>query len=49
MCDADFFRIRTPLAANTPVFAVHDVADFAAHMCRSVPDTLLSKVERTTL
>ena len=49
MCDADFFRIRTPLAASTPVFALHNVADFSVHMCRSVPDTQLSKVERTTL
>ncbi|MGD0619080.1 MAG: glycoside hydrolase family 28 protein [Bryobacteraceae bacterium] len=47
--DADFFRIRTPLAASTPVFALHNVADFSVHMCRSVPDTQLSKVERTTL
>jgi polygalacturonase len=47
--DADFFRIRTPKVEDTPVFALHNVADFAAHMCRSVPDTELTHVEQTTL
>ncbi len=47
--DADFFRIRTPIAAETPVFALRNVQDFAVHMCRSVPDTQLPRAERTTL
>ncbi|MFZ0933169.1 MAG: glycoside hydrolase family 28 protein [Bryobacteraceae bacterium] len=47
--DADFFRIRAPREADTPIFALHDVADFAVHMSRSVPDTQLAKTEQTTL
>jgi polygalacturonase len=47
--DADFFRIRTPLAAGAPAFALHNIADFAVHMCRSVPDTVLPHAERATL
>ncbi|MGA2184098.1 MAG: glycoside hydrolase family 28 protein [Bryobacteraceae bacterium] len=47
--DADFFRIRTPKTADTPVFALQNVADLSIHMCRSVPDTQLTSVEKTTL
>ena len=47
--DVDFFRIRTPHEADTPVFALHNVEDLAIHMCRSVPDTQLPKVEETVL
>jgi polygalacturonase len=47
--DVDFFRIRTPHEADTPVFALHNVEDLAIHMCRSVPDTQLPKVEQTVL
>jgi len=47
--DADFFRIRTPVEADTPVFALHNVADLAVHMCRSVPDIQLPHAERSTL
>jgi polygalacturonase len=47
--DADFFRVRTPSRPDTPVFALHNVADLAVHMCRSVPDTQLPHAERTTL
>jgi len=47
--DADFFRIRTPQVADTPVFALHNVADLAVHMCRPAPDTQLAQTERSTL
>jgi polygalacturonase len=47
--DADFFRVRAAHAPGTPVFALHNVADLAIHMCRSVPDTRLPQAERTTL
>jgi hypothetical protein len=47
--DADFFRIRTPHEADTPVFALHNVEDLAIHMCRSVPDTQLAKAEQKVL
>jgi hypothetical protein len=47
--DADFFRIRTPRVADTPVFALHDVADLSVHMCSGVKDTQLQKVDQKTL
>jgi hypothetical protein len=46
---ADFFRIRGSRTNGVPVFALHDVSDFDVHMCASVPDTQLAKVERKTL
>lgn len=46
---ADFFRIATPHADDAPVFALHDVTDFSAHMCSGVKDTELKKVESKTL
>ena len=47
--DADFFRIKVPHAAGVPVFALHNVSDFAVHMCGGVPDTELKTVESKTL
>jgi polygalacturonase len=47
--DADFFRIKVPHAAGVPAFALHNVSDFAVHMCSAVPDTLLKTVENKTL
>jgi polygalacturonase len=47
--DADFFRIKTPQAADTPVFALHNVAGLSVHMCTGVKDTQLQKVEQKTL
>ncbi len=47
--DADFFRIRAQHEAGTPIFALHHVADFAVHMCRSVPDTQLAQTEQADL
>jgi len=47
--DADFFRIKVPHAAGAPVFALHNVSDFAVHMCGGVPDTQLKTVDNKTL
>jgi polygalacturonase len=47
--DADFFRIKAPHAAGVPLFALHNVSDFAVHMCGDVPDTQLKAVENKTL
>jgi polygalacturonase len=47
--DADFFRIKVPHVAGAPMFALHNVSDFSAHMCGDVPDTLLKTVENKTL
>jgi hypothetical protein len=47
--DADFFRIKTPRAADTPVFALHNVNGLSVHMCSGVKDTELQKVEQKTL
>ena len=46
---ADFFRITTPHAADTPVFALHNVSDLSIHMCNGVKDTQLAKVDQKTL
>jgi polygalacturonase len=45
---ADFFRIKGSRTAGAPVFSLHDVSDFDVHMCASVPDTQLAKVEQKT-
>jgi hypothetical protein len=47
--DADFFRIKTPRVADTPVFALNNVAGLSVHMCSGVKDTELQKVEKSTL
>ena len=47
--DADFFRIKVPHAAGVPAFALHNVSDFAVHMCSDVPDTQLKAVDNKTL
>ena len=47
--DADFFRIKTPHVADTPVFALHNVTDLSVHMCSGVKDTELPRVEQKTL
>ena len=47
--DADFFRIATPHAADTPVFALHNVTDLNVHMCSGVKDTQLPKAAKGTL
>jgi hypothetical protein len=47
--DADFFRINTPRIADTPVFALHNVAELSVHMCKGVTDTQLARVDQKTL
>ncbi len=47
--DADFFRIKTPRATGGPTFALHNVSDFAVHMCSDVPDAQLKTVENKSL
>jgi hypothetical protein len=47
--DADFFRIKTPQVADTPIFALHNVTDLSVHMCNGVKDTQLQKVDQKTL
>ncbi|HTP33770.1 MAG TPA: glycoside hydrolase family 28 protein [Candidatus Acidoferrales bacterium] len=47
--DADFFQVKTPHAADTPVFALHDVSGLNVHMCYGVKDTQLQKVDQKTL
>jgi len=47
--DADFFRVKVPRIADAPTFALHRVSDFSVHMCDSVTDTRLQKVESQTL
>jgi len=47
--DADFFRIKVPHAAGALVFALHNVSDFAVHMCGDVPDTQLKTADNKTL
>ena len=46
---AEFFRIKTPKAAGTPVFALNKVADFKVTASRNVPDTQLESVEQKKL
>ncbi|HXR34409.1 MAG TPA: hypothetical protein VN754_00565, partial [Candidatus Binataceae bacterium] len=46
---ADFFEIKTPHAADTPVFALHNVTDFTVRMCAGVKDTQLQRAEQTTM
>ncbi len=43
---AEFFRIKTPKAAGTPVFALNKVADFKVSSSRNVPDTQLETVNQ---
>jgi polygalacturonase len=47
--DADFFRVKTPRVAETPVFALHNVADLSVHMCSGVKDTQYQKATPATL
>jgi polygalacturonase len=46
---ADFFRVKTPHAADAPVFALHNVGDLSVRMCSGVKDTELQKVDQRTL
>ena len=46
---ADFFRVRTPLVAGVPAFALSTVRDFSAYRCPRVPDTQLDVADRKKL
>jgi polygalacturonase len=46
---AEFFRIKTPKVADTPVFALHNVSDFSVNMCKGVADAHLDRVDGKTL
>ena len=46
---AEFFRIKTPKVADTPVFALHNVSDFSVNMCKGVADGRLDRVDSKTL
>jgi hypothetical protein len=47
--DADFFRIKTPKAANVPTFVIKGVEDFKVTQSNAVPDTHLDKVDNKSL
>lgn len=47
--DADFFRIKTATAANTPTFALKAVEDFKVSQSSTVPDTHLDKADNKKL
>ena len=46
---ADFFRIKTATAANTPTFALKAVEDFKVSQSSTVPDTHLDKADNKKL
>ena len=45
----EFFRIKTPKAANSPIFELKNVEDFSIAMSRNVKDTHIEKVEQRTI
>jgi polygalacturonase len=47
--DVDFFRIKVPHPAGTPVFALHNVTDFSVHMCSGVSDAQIKTADNKTL
>ena len=47
--EADFFRVRTPRAPETPTFALRNVTQLSIHMCNGVKDTDLQRVDSQTL
>lgn len=47
--DADFFRVKSPRAADTPMFALHDVKDVSVHMCNGVKDAEIPAAEQKSL
>jgi polygalacturonase len=47
--DAEFYRIKVPHAAGTPVFSLHNVSDFRVSQCSGVKDTQLADAKATTL
>ena len=47
--DADFFRVKAPRAADTPMFAMHDVKDVSVHMCNGVKDAEIPSAAQKSL
>jgi len=47
--DAHFFRVRAQHAADTPTFALKNVADFSVSQSRPVPDTQLESAQEKKL
>ena len=43
---AEFFRIKTPKALNTPLFSLDQVKDFSVTASRNIKDTRLERVEK---
>jgi hypothetical protein len=46
---ADFFRIKTPKAASSPIFQLKDVQDFSVTLSRNVKDIRLEKVDQKAI
>ncbi|HEU5403171.1 MAG TPA: glycoside hydrolase family 28 protein [Terriglobales bacterium] len=46
---ADFFRVKGPVAAVAPVFALQEVRDFRVSASRGVKDTMLDKTRHAEL
>jgi hypothetical protein len=46
---ADFFRIKTPKGANSPLFELKNVQDFSVTLSRNMKDNRLEKVEQKTI
>jgi polygalacturonase len=46
---AEFGRIKTPLTAGVPTFALKEVRDFSVFRSKPVPDTVLDRVEKKEL
>jgi hypothetical protein len=47
--DAAFFRIQAQTATGSPVFALHQVENFAIRYSEPVPDTRLPTADNLTL
>ena len=43
---AEFGRIKVPVSAGVPTFALHQVRDFSVFRSKPVPDTELAAVEK---
>ena len=46
---AEFFRIKTPKAASSPIFELKNVEDFSVALSRNVKDVHIEKVEQKTI
>jgi hypothetical protein len=46
---AEFFRIKTPKGATSPIFELKNVEDFSVALSRNVKDVHIEKVEQRTI